>query len=430
MNQKLRKVISTVVVVLMFGAFAVGCSSAETASSTTLTTTTSAESVVATNGSARIDTTDLFSDRDLEQTADTSGAKSIKVVSNQDMTIDTEGVYVLSGTATNVTIIVDVDDSEKVQLVLDSVDITNTDAPVVYVESADKVFVTTTDSDNHMEVTGTYVADGDTNLDAVIFSKSDLTLNGRGALEIISAEGNGVSSKDHLKITGGVYIVQSGEDALEANASILINDGTFTIEAGKDALHAETDDAALGYIVIMGGTLNISATDDGIQGNSRVQIDGGTINITTCMEGIESTFVQINDGDITIAANDDGINAAQKVSGEVAIEVNGGTISVTMASGDTDGFDANGTITINGGIISIEGNSAFDSDGGATLNGGSVTVNGEVITEIVETGPRGGGNPGGGGNPPNAGGPGEGGMHQRPDNGDGTSSATAIGTDR
>ena len=59
-------------------------------------------------------------------------------------------------------------------------------------------------------------------------------------------------------------------------------------------------------------TLNIQAADDGIQGNSIVQIDGGTINIETSTEGIEGTYVQINGGEITIYATDDGINALCK----------------------------------------------------------------------------------------------------------------------
>ena len=57
---------------------------------------------------------------------------------------------------------------------------------------------------------------------------------------------------------------------------------------------------------------------------------------------------------------------------------------MVMASGDTDGFDANGDIYINGGTISVQCNSAFDADGIAELNGGDVTVNGSVITEIVQ----------------------------------------------
>ncbi|MNW22812.1 hypothetical protein D3C71_2245330 [compost metagenome] len=60
-----------------------------------------------------------------------------------------------------------------------------------------------------------------------------------------------------------------------------------------------------------------------------------------------------------------------------------------MGSGDTDAFDSNGDISINGGTINVEATSAFDADGTAQLNGGDVTVNGEKITQITQS--RGGG---------------------------------------
>lgn len=82
-------------------------------------------------------------------------------------------------------------------------------------------------------------------------------------------------------------------------------------------------------------------------------------------------------------AKNDGINAAPKVNNNVSIEVNGGTINVSMGSGDTDAFDANGNISINGGTIAVEATSAFDADGTAALNGGNVTVNGQKITQIT-----------------------------------------------
>lgn len=375
-----------------------------TSNTSTQNTNTNYTSTVTTNSTSvegsLLDTSEMFTERDMEQSADLSDASYIELESGENITISEEGVYVISGDVENTTIIVDADDEAKVQLVLNGVSIVNDDAPAIYVKSADKVFVTLTDSDNYMEVSGYFVADGDTNLDAVIFSKDDLVLNGTGSLKIVSTKGNGITSKDDLKITGGTYSITSLEDALEANDSIRIADGNITIDSDKDGLHSENeDDDSLGYIYISGGTLNITAGDDGIQGTSAVQIDGGTINIKTSTEGIEGTYVQINGGNITIYATDDGINASEKSSAyDVVIEINGGTLDVTVGNGDTDAFDSNGNIYINGGTIDVSANSAFDPNGTAELNGGTVTVNGEEITEIVITGPggMGGGMQGGG----------------------------------
>lgn len=347
----------------------------------------SSSAIISSVEGSMLSVSELFSNRDLEQSADITNAVAIQLKSNEDVTIDKEGVYVLSGNVNNVTVIVEADDQAKVQIVLDSVNITNENAPTIYVKLAEKVFITSTGSDNYMEVSGTYQADGDTNLDAVIFSKEDLVLNGIGTLEIVSNEGNGVTSKDDLKVTGGSYTIISSGDGLEANDSICIYDGNITIDSDKDALHSENDeDPSLGYIYIYNGTLNITATDDAIRGNSIVQIDGGSINIETCTEGIEGTYIQINGGEIDLYATDDGINATNKsTTYDVVIEVNGGTINVSMGSGDTDAFDANGDIYINGGTIGIQASSAFDSDGIAELNGGEVTVNGQIITQITQS---------------------------------------------
>lgn len=390
MKRKMIKTICTITMTLLLGVTAVGCTKAQVSSGDTVTTQTASTkattSETTTTEAAAIDTLDLFSDRDLEQIVDLASATQIKLESGKDVTLTEEGVYVLSGEVKNVTVAVEATEDAKIQLVLDAVTITNEDSPAIYVKAADKVFVTSTNSKNHMEVSGSYVADGDTNLDAVIFSKADMTLNGTGTLEIVSSKGNGISSKDDIKITGGVYNINSSGDAIEANDAILINDGTITIDTDKDALHSENDeDASLGNIYIKNGTINITSADDAIRGNNNVQIDGGTINIKTCEEGIEGNNIKINGGEVTLYAKNDGINASQKVNSNVAIEVNGGTINVTMGSGDTDAFDSNGNIYINGGTISVEATSAFDSDGTAELNGGNVKVNGETITQITQS---------------------------------------------
>ena len=354
------------------------------------------ESAATSSSATLLDTSDLFSERDLEQEADLTDAYYITLADGEDISITQEGVYVISGTASDVTITVEAADTDKVQIVLDGAEITNSDAPAIYVKSADKVFVTTSGSTSTLKVTDTFTADGDTNTDAVIYSKEDLVLNGTGTINIESTA-NGITSKDDLKVTGGTYNIVATEDAIEANDSIRIYDGTFDITSQKDAFHSEnSDDDTLGFVYIKDGSFIINATDDGIQATTVLMIDGGTFDITAA-EGLEGTYVQINGGTINIEASDDGINATQKSTAyDVVIEVNGGDVTVNMGSGDTDGFDSNGDIIINGGTISVTGNSAFDWDGTASLNGGTVTVNGEEVTELTNQFAGGMGGMGGG----------------------------------
>ena len=348
-----------------------------------------------TSGSSALDTSDLFSSRDLEQTADLTGAENITVSDGETYTVSKEGVYVVTGSASNAQIVVSAGDEDKVQLVLDSVSITNESTPCIYVQNADKVFVTTTDSENTLTVSGAFTADGDTNTDAVIFSRDDLVINGTGTLNIVSSE-NGISGKDDLKVTGGTINITCTADALEANESILVADGTISIKSDKDGLHAENDeDNTVGYIYIADGTITIEAGDDAVHATTIAQVDGGTIDLTGA-EGIEGTYIQINGGEISIAAADDGINAGQKSNfATPTVEVNGGELTIVMGSGDTDGVDSNGNLYLNGGTLNITAQSPFDYDGTARNNGATLIVNGSE-TDSITNQMMGGGGMGGG----------------------------------
>ena len=374
-------------------------SAAEPVTSGTVAKSESAASVVSAVEGSKLDVSDMFTNRDLEQTADTNDAESITAESGKTVEITEAGVYVISGTASNFTVKVNAGDDDKVQLVLDSLNVTNDSTPAIYVVNADKVFVTTA-SDSSLSTTGSFTADGDTNTDAVIYSKDDIVLNGTAALSITSTA-NGITGKDDLKVTGGTYSITSALDAIEANDSIRISGGSFTINSSKDGLHAEnSDDNTLGYIYISGGTFNITAASDGIQSTTVAQIDGGTFNISAS-EGIESTYVQINGGSITISASDDGVNAANKSSSEtVTFEMTGGELTITMASGDTDAVDSNGNVKVSGGTVNItcptQGTAeSFDYDGTATYTGGTIVINGEQVDSIPTPMMMGGGMRGG-----------------------------------
>ncbi len=304
-------------------------------------------------------------------------------ISGSVVTVSAAGTYILTGTLDNGCVIVDTAKEDKVQLVLNGVSIHSDSSAAIYIKQADKMFVTLAEGTLNTLSSGGFSQIDGSDVDAVIFSKEDLTLNGGGTLQIVSPAGHGIVCKDELKITGGVYTIQAAQSAVKAKDNIAVADGSFTLRAGADGLHAEnSDDETLGNILITGGSFDIQATDDAVHANTLLQIDGGSFDITAA-EGFEATYILINGGSIRISATDDGINAARKSSAYTpTVEINGGEISVNMGAGDTDGVDSNGDLIIRGGTVSVTGNSAFDYDGTATYTGGTIIVNGQQLDSI------------------------------------------------
>lgn len=310
------------------------------------TTETSSESSSSATEITYLDADDMFTDRDKEVGYDEDTATAITLsddasscdsssvtISNNTITITDEGTYLLTGSLSDGQVIVDADD-KKVQLVLDSVNINCDTSAALYVKAADKVFVTlASDSENSLSNTSDFVAIDDNNIDAVIFSKDDLTLNGSGTLTVTAKYGHGIVSKDDLVITSGTYQITAAKHALSGKDSVRIADGVLTLDAGTDGIHSEnTNDDAKGFIYIANGDISITADSDGFDAEETLQMDGGnievaagddglhadgdliitdgTINVTKSYEGLEGMTVTVEDGDISVVSSDDGINAA------------------------------------------------------------------------------------------------------------------------
>lgn len=218
---------------------------------------------------------------------------------------------------------------------------------------------------------GTYEITGQTsNGQIIIDTEGDVQL----VLSDVTIE-NPDSAAIWIQSEGQVTITLEGENTL-------INGGEFVEENDDDPdalIYSEGD------IIIDGdGILSLTATaGKGIRANRTLTIESGVFVIDT-EEGLEATGLVINDGNITITASDDGINASDKTDEFTPyLIINGGNISITMADGDTDGIDSNGDITINGGTISINAQSAIDYDGTAVFNGGTLIINGEEVDQIT-----------------------------------------------
>ena len=357
------------------------------------TTGTASESAAETVSAGE---SDLFTSRDLSQAADLSEATVITVSDGETVTVTEAGVYILTGSADDSSVVIDAGDEDKVQLVLDGVNITNAHQPCILVENADKVFITSSEgSENTLSVSGSFTGDED----AVIFSRDTLVLNGLGTVTV-SSTNDGIRSNDALKLTGGTWNVTAEDTAMKAHDSICACGGTYFLTAINDGLHAENnDDDSVGSIIIEGGTFTIQAEDDGVHATTSATVSGGALTITAA-EGIEATQVIINDGTVSIKASDDGINAGQKSDAlSIRIEINGGEVSIVMGAGDTDAVDSNGDLVITGGTIDISAQSPFDYDGNCSFTGGTVIVNGAQVSSITGQmmggGPMGGGMPGG-----------------------------------
>ncbi len=237
-------------------------------------------------------------------------------ISNSTVTITEEDTYILSGTLDDGCVVVNADSSAKIHLVLDGVDINSDSSAAILVLSADKVIVTLASNHNSLSNNGTFTAIDDINVNAVLYSKDDLSLNGSGSLTINSPAGHGISCKDDLVLAGGTYTITAANHGLDANDSIRLTASTISIEAGKDGIHAENaDDATLGFVYIADGTYNINANDDGIHASSTLTVNSGDINIAESYEGLEALDLVINGGNIRLIARDDGLNAAGGTDG-------------------------------------------------------------------------------------------------------------------
>jgi hypothetical protein len=142
-----------------------------------------------------------------------------------------------------------------------------------------------------------------------------------------------------------------------------------------------------GTITIKNGTINISSTDDGIHSEASVVFDGGSTTISKSYEGVESLYIYMNGGTLDLTASNDGINTTKgTTSGGTesndgsCLYVKGGTLIASCTGGDA--IDSNGNLEISGGIVIANGplsgveeavdfNGTFKMSGGLFIGAGS-----------------------------------------------------------
>lgn len=342
-----------------------------------------------------VDTSQMFTDRDMEvgyddQTSakiELSGASASSTsdaveISESAITITDQGTYIVSGTLNDGIIIVKADDTDKVQLVLNNAEITSSTSAAIYILSADKVFITTASKTNNtLSNGGEYIAIDDNNIDAVIFSKSDLTLNGTGSLVIKAAAGHGIVSKDDLVFTSGTYDIDALSHGLSGKDSVRIANGNYTINSGKDGIHAENaDDTSLGFLYISGGSFKITAQGDGMSAAAYMQLDDGEYVIESgggAANGkIKSDTDSFGMGHFSSAINDysstQDDTSVKSIKASTNLIINSGTFNMDSAD---DALHSNGNLSIAGGSFEIVcADDAIHADSAVSISAGNINI--------------------------------------------------------
>lgn len=196
---------------------------------------------------------------------------------------------------------------------------------------------------------------------------------------------------------------------MKAGVNITIENGEYTIDSEDDGIHSNNS------ITVNAGTVNIASKDDGVHADTELTINNGDIKVSESDEGLEAKYITINDGNIDITTSDDGINASSGLStildsgnapgagnrpempanenGEVDTNAGNrpempanensenilGNNGRMMPGGGQGGFDESdgSELVINGGIVHVNaGGDGIDSNGTITINGGEIYVDG------------------------------------------------------
>lgn len=273
------------------------------------------------------------------------------------VTITNAGTYNISGVLENGQVIIDTQDSENVNLIFNSLNISNNISSAVSIANAAKVVIQLKENtENYLSDGASYSSTDEKN--ATLYSKADLSFFGTGKLTVNGNFQDGIVSKDGLIIENGNFVVNAIDDAIRGKDYVLIHDGSFNLVAGGDALASDNDeDETRGYVDIRNGEYSISAGADGIQAVTVLSIENGNFDITT------------GGGSSQVISN---TSSAKALKAGVKLALSGGKFNINAAD---DALHSNQFLTLNDGTFIIAtADDAVHADEDLLINGGNITI--------------------------------------------------------
>lgn len=329
-----------------------------------------------------------FSKRDLDASYTASEASSIVfsqqqvtapasvTVSGTAVTVTEAGTYILSGMCDNGSVTVQAGEDAKIQLVLDGLTLRSGNGPAIYVQSADKVFLTLADGTESFLSDSTSYPESDS-ADGVIFSRADLTVNGGGSLCVTGNYKHGIVGNDELNVTGGKITVTAQNVALSGKDCVRICQGELVLNAGTDGIRSARDDnETWGFVYVESGKISITSGNDAIQAQTALVVAGGEIDVTA--GGGAGEVKAAVGGDRNFGGFGTGSSQSTDTESAKGLKSAGNlwilSGSVTANTAD-DAIHANGSITVSDGTLALRsGDDGIHADNAVCVSGGKVTV--------------------------------------------------------
>lgn len=294
--------------------------------------------------------------------------------------------YVLDGHSIDGNLIINTDKS--LILYMDGLHLHSATGPAIRVVDDHRVTLhLATGSNNFISDTTNITA---TEHKAALQSQGKFEFQGDGTLTVKGYTKHAIQSSGKTIIMNGtvnVYGQSSTGDAMNVD-DFVMQDGSLTINSQGDGI-----DGDQGHIQVIGGTINITCTSEGVKGmgcDSIINISGG--NITINMSGADSkgisgnSEVYITDGTVNVTVTG---NQSKGIKADANISISGGTTTVnangTFVNSGTDisyctGMKADSQVIINGGTVNVTcgssnaGGKCISADGDVTVNNGTLTL--------------------------------------------------------
>ena len=289
---------------------------------------------------------------------------------NTDAIDKDEITYQLSGTTTDGEFALD--GSYKCTVSLAGVTLTNPSGPAINISNKKRIQIS---AKNGTVNTLTDGADANESWKACLYSKGQIQLQGKGSLTVNGNTKHAIKSGDYITVKNLTLNLKSTSgDGISCNKYFVMNSGNVTISGvGDDGIQCdfEDDDTVTGEttdhedensgnVYIQGGTLNISTTAAGSKGVKAA----GTLYIN---EASTTTIITVTNSGGVDASDSSDLVASACLKADKAIDISGGTLTLTNSGQGGRAINTDGTLTISGGNIDAQ---AQGSNYGSSNQGG------------------------------------------------------------